>query len=51
MWSVTGRCPIYGRDVIETFEHDRAPLRVVWKDVNTFDAMHRLVPESIIRLL
>lgn len=42
---------IYDRDVIETFEHDGAPMRVVWRNVKSFDATHRLVPESIIRLL
>jgi 8-oxo-dGTP pyrophosphatase MutT (NUDIX family) len=42
---------LYERDVIETFEHDGAPMRVVWRDVQSFDTSHRLVPEPVMRLL
>lgn len=42
---------IYERDVIEAFEHDGAPLRVVWRNVNAFDATHRLVPEVLAEML
>lgn len=38
---------LYERDVIDAFEQSGDPLRVVWKDVNTFDATHRLVPDGL----
>lgn len=42
---------IYERDVIEAFEHDGNPMRVVWKGIDSFDATHRLVPEVLDDLL
>ncbi len=38
---------LYERDVIQAFEHDGSPMRVVWRDVAGFDDTRRLVPEGI----
>lgn len=42
---------IYERDAIDAFEHSGDPMRVVWRNVNAFDATHRLVPEVLADLL